>query len=170
MTDQKKVIIFDDKMFYNARHLYEYLDRYYYSVHKVTYLQVEDATGKKLASIDKFFKIKYEYVDKTTKLKIKRYNQIKEGYEEIVAIENKTVDDFLIRYLGAKEVGYLFTYKTPKKELYLAFKVPYLRALLNKYNENLSEIYLQKIINESIIKNGYYHYPLKPTSIKQNIF
>lgn len=170
MAEQKKILMFDNKMFYNAKHLYNYLTRYYSSVHKVTYLQVQDATGKKHKSIDKFFKVNYEYVTVKEKLNIRRYQAICEGYEEIIAFENKTVDDFIIKYLSMKNINYLFLYRNPKKEALLAFKVNSLRTLLEKYNKDLKELYLQKILDQSIMINGYYHYVLKPTSIKQNIF
>jgi hypothetical protein len=170
IMEQKKILIFDDKMFYNARHLYNYLDKYYSSVHKLTFFQVQDATGKRLKSIDKFFKVTYDYVHKSRKDRVRRYMQINEGYEEIVCFDSKTVDDFLIKYLGVKDIGYLFIYKNPKKEIILAYKESHLRKIIQKYNKDLADIFLDKIKQDSIFKGDYYHYMLKPTSVKQNIF
>lgn len=166
----KKIIIFDGKMFYNAKHLYQYLDKYYSSVHKVTYYQVQDATGKRLKSIDKFFKVTYEYVSKEMKNKIRRYSNITEGFEDIVCFDVKSIDDFIIKYMAVKQLGFLYVYKNPKKEINLAFKIPALKALIKKYDSNLADIYLDKIVSESILIKGFYHYLLKPSSVKQNIF
>jgi len=133
-------------------------------------MQVQDATGKKLKSIDKFFKVKYEYVDVPTKKRIKKYTQIVEGYEEIIAFENKTVDDFILKYLAVKDFGFVYAYRNPKKEMMLAYRVYNLKKLIELYDENLADIYLEKILKDSVKINGFYHYALKPTSIKQNIF
>lgn len=169
-VEEKKILVFDNKMFYNARHLYNYLDRYYSSTHKVTFYQVQEATGKRLKSIDKFFKVTYEYIPLGLKQKIRRYIQINEGYEPVYVFETKTIDDFLIKYLTAKDVGYLFIYRTPKKELMLAFKPFVLKKVVEKFDSNLADIYMNKIVSESTMRKDFYHYALKPTSIKQNIF
>lgn len=170
MELKKKIIIFDGKMFYNARHLYNFLVKYYSFVHPVTYYQVEDATGKRLRSIDKFYKVTYDYVSKEMKDKIKRYMQISEGYEEIIAFDSKTIDDFLIKYLGVRDVGYLFLYRNIKKEITLAFKPFALKKIIDKFDHNLADIYLERIQSESELVKDYYHYLVKPTSIRQNIF
>lgn len=166
----KKVIVFDDKMFYNAKHLFRYLNKYYIDVHKVTYYQVQDATGKRLKSIDKFFKVTYEDVPAVLKNRIKRYMQIDEGFEDIVAFEAKTFDDFIIKYLGVKDVGYMFTFRNPKKEIMLAYKIPALTKLAKLFDKDLFDLYVKRIIDESFVRDNFYYYKLSPTPIKQNIF
>jgi len=167
---EKKVIIFNGKMFYNARHLHDHLVKYYSVVHKVTYLKVRESTGKRLKSIDKTFKVEYELVSATKKASLKRYMQISEGQEEIIAFEVKKFDDFVIKYLGLKDVGYLFTYKNPRKEIMLAYKDLYLLALIRRYNEELHMQIFNNIKEASTLDGEFYRYILQPSPIKQNLF
>lgn len=167
---EKKIIIFNDKMFYNARHLYNHLKNNYSSIHKVTYDQVEKATGKRLQSIDKFFKVGYDMVSASMKKNIKRYVQISEGYEEIVAFETKKFDDFIIKYLGIKNVAHMLIYRNVRDEVMLAYKLPSLTRLAKIYNEQLHDLFVDKILKESYKKDGFYYYKLEPSTIKQNIF
>ena len=166
----KKVIIFNDKQFYNARHLHDHLEKNYSLIHKVTYLQVREATGKRLKSIDKYYKVSYEMISKSQKAKLKRWMQISEGYEKIVAFETLKVYDFIIKYLGQIDVSYLFTYRNIRDELILAFKHNALINLIQKYNKELWGQLSKNIIESSTAREGYYFYHLQPSSIKQNIF
>lgn len=171
MAELKKIIIFDGKKFYNARHLYNYLMKYYGAVHPVTYYQVEDATGKRLKSIDKFYKVTYDYVSVKEKESLKRWRQIVEGKEEIIAFEVKCFDDFIIKYAAAKDTRFIYTFKNTRKEIMLAYKPDALMKLAKIYDKVLYEKHYWKIYNDSEIqKFGYRYYQLKPTPIKQNIF
>jgi hypothetical protein len=171
LKELKKIIIFNNKRFYNARHLYNYLQKYYRGIHPVTYFQVEDATGKRLQSIDKFFKVTYDYVVPSQKQKIKRWVPLIEGYEEIIAFDIKCFDDFIIKYAGTKTTTGIYTFRNTRQELMLAFKPNSLISLAKKYSKDLWEKHYEKIFKDSELKeNKYYYYNLKPTDIKQNIF
>ena len=167
---EKKVIIFNGKMFYNARHLHNHLVKYYSALHKVTYLKVRESTGKRLKSIDKTYKVEYELVSATEKASLKRYMQISEGQEEIIAFEVKKIDDFIIKYLGLKDIGYLYTYKNPRREIMLAYKQLPLLALIKKYNVELHVQMFKNIMAASVLDGDYYRYTLQPSPIKQNLF
>lgn len=171
MAELKKIIIFDGKKFYNARHLYNYLTKYYNAVHPVTYYQVEDATGKRLKSIDKFFKVTYDYVPASEKNSLKRWRQIVEGKEEIIAFEVKCFDDFIIKYAATKDTKNIYTFKNTRQEIMLAYKPDALLRLAKIYDKELYEKHYMKIYLESELHDyGYLYYRLKPTPIKQNIF
>ena len=167
---EKKVIIFNNKMFYNARHLYDHLNKHYSAVHKVTYLKVRESTGKRLKSIDKTFKVQYEIVTATKKASLKRYMQISEGQEEIIALDVKKFDDFIIQYLGLKDIGYLFTYRNTRKEIVLAYKEHALLPLIKRYNEELHMQILDYIKEASTLDGEFYYYIMEPSNIKQNLF
>lgn len=166
----KKIIIFNGKQFYNARHLYEHLQKNYKAIHDVTYLQVREATGKRLKSIDKFYNVSYEVVSKTDKAKLKRWMQISEGYEEIIAFRVERFDDFIINYLGMKPTGYLFVYRNTKKQVVLAYKEKQLMDMAQRYNRELAGQLVHNIKLGAELRGDYYHYVLNPTPIKQNIF
>ena len=171
MPDLKKIIIFDSKRFYNARHLYNYLKKYYDAVHPVTYYQVEDATGKRLKSIDKFYRVTYDYVPSYEKNRLKRWVGISEGYEEIIAFEVKSFDDFIIKYAAIKDTPHIYVFRNTRQELTLAYKSPSLLKLAKKYDKDFSDKHYMKIYTDSELHDyGYYYYRLKPTPIKQNIF
>lgn len=167
----RKVIVFNNKYFYNARHLYDHLVKNYFTLHPVSYYQVEEATGKKLKSIDKFYKVTYDYISKAKKEKLRRWKLISEGYEEIIAFDVKTLDDFVIKYAMTVDTAFLYVFKNTRDEITLAFKPNSLIKLAQKYSPDLWEAHYQKILDESELKNDhYYYYELKPTPIKQNIF
>lgn len=171
MIELKKIIIFDNKRFYNARHLYNYLQKYYRGIHPVTYYQVEDATGKRLQSIDKFFKVTYDYVISSQKDKLKRWMQVSEGYEEIIVFDVKSFDDFIIDSANSKDILYIYIFKNTRQEIMLAYKPSSLITLAKKYDKNLWESHFQKVFSESELKKDkYYYYYIKPTPIKQKIF
>jgi hypothetical protein len=167
---EKKIIIFNDKMFYNARHLFLYIEKYYMSVHHVDYLTIRNATGKRLKSIDKFYNVSYEMVSESHKQKIKRYMQISEGYEHIVAIDIKNFDDYIIHILSMKDIGYLYVFRNPKKQLVLCYKDIPLKKLASSYHEQLQDQLMTYVKQHSFKYDTNYYYYLNPSQIKQNIF
>lgn len=166
----KKIIIFNGKQFYNARHLHNHLQKHYKFIHDVTYLQVREATGKKLKSIDKFYKVNYELVYQTEKDSLKKWMQIDEGYERIIAFETRNTDDFIIKYLAMSNERYIMAYRNMRDEMTLAYKPNSLKRIIEIFDKELCEVRYQKILSESSQSDGWHLYQLQPTPIKQNIF
>ena len=166
---EKKIIIFNDKQFYNAKHLYDYLTKYYYHVHQVDYLTVRSATGKRLKSIDKVFQVSYEMVSESHKQRIKKYMQITEGYEYITAFDIKNFDDFIIHTLSLRDIGYLYVFKNTRKQLVLAYKMSQLKKLATAYNAQLVEHFMTYIVANSYLYENYHYYYLNPSQFKQII-
>lgn len=167
----KKVVVFNGKQFYNARHLYNYLHANYFRVHEISYQKVLDAVSKRLKSADKFFKLDYVEVSATRKKRLKRYIPINEGYEEIIALIVNNVDDFIIQYLAIKDHPLIMTYKDLRNKPILAWKGVALLRLCEKYKPEYADKLANKIMGMATLgSDGYMRYELQPTSIKQNIF
>lgn len=167
----KTIVVFNDKQFYNARHLHNHLMKNYLIIKEVTYEQVQSAVNKRLKTIANFFRIEFTQVSQSQKKSLQRYMAISEGYEEMISIVVNNFDDFIIQYLALKPMKSMMTFRNSKKQIVLAWKGNMLKALAKRYRPLYHETHFNNVKDNSELKSdGFNYYIMNPSSIKQNIF
>ena len=168
-----KVAVFDGRMFYNARHLYTYLTNYYSNIHEITYKDVAYTVAKKLKTVDKFFKVEFKEVSATMKKYLKYWARIDEGYEQMIAFETTTLDEFVIKYNDARMLTGIYPYyNMNRSEIILGYRPKALERIAKRYDKHEWESHYQYIINNSWIDetNGHHFYKMQISNIRQRVF
>lgn len=168
-----KVAKFDGRLFYNARHLHNYLVAYYGNIKSVTYEKVAYAISKRLKTIDRFYNIEIVEISATMKRYLKLWMRINQGYEHMVAFETNTLDEFIIKYNDLRMLRGIYPYyNMNKSSILLAYKPNVLIKLAKIFDKHDWEMHYQSIFNNSWYdeEDGHHYYKLQIASIRQNIF